>query len=93
MQDAEASCRAIKETGAGLIYFRAVGLHMDKTYVYLELLAGAGFHTILLTWAFSFRHRLGIPFIGGKTEAGQILYQNELQQDPLTCSRGWGRPC
>lgn len=49
MQDAEASCRAIKETGAGLIYFRAVGLHMDKIYVYLELLAGAGFHTILLT--------------------------------------------
>jgi len=37
---------------------------MDKIYVYLELLAGTGFHTILLTWAFSFRHRLGIPLIG-----------------------------
>jgi len=34
-----------------MIYFKAVGLHMDKIYAYVELLTGAGFYATLLIYA------------------------------------------
>lgn len=41
-------CHSINEIGGSKIYFKAVGLHMDKIHAYVELLTGAGFYAILL---------------------------------------------
>lgn len=41
-------CHSINEIGASMIYFKAVGLHMDKIYDYVDLLTIAGFYAILL---------------------------------------------
>lgn len=41
-------CHSINEDGASMIYFKAVGLHMDKIYAYVELFTGVGFYAVLL---------------------------------------------
>lgn len=41
-------CHSINKVGASMIYFKAVGLHMDKIYAYVELFTGVGFYAVLL---------------------------------------------
>lgn len=41
-------CHPINETGASMIYFKAMELHMDKIYAYMELFNKTGFYAILL---------------------------------------------
>lgn len=41
-------CHSINETEASMIYFKAVELHMDKIYAYMELFNKVGFYAVLL---------------------------------------------